>query len=45
MSYLVLSRNAEEPFNKFFSPDPDPDSDRLRGGPSYGYTPSYVTIK
>ena len=36
MSHLVLSRNGEESFK---SRDPDV----LRGGPSYGYTPSSVT--
>ena len=30
MSYLDLSRNDEESFNKLLSPDPDPDD--LRGG-------------
>ena len=38
MSYLILSRNGEESFNKFWSPDPD----HLRGGPIHGYTPSCV---
>ena len=30
MSYLVLSRNGEESFNNFLSPDLD--TDHLRGG-------------
>ena len=42
MSYLVVSRNGEESFNKFSIPDPNPDLDRLSGGPSHGYTPSCV---
>ena len=37
----VLSRNGEESFNKFLSPGPD----RLRGGPSHGYTPFCVKIQ
>ena len=40
MAYSVLSRNGEETFNKFTSPDPDQDN--LRGGSSHGYIPSYV---
>ena len=31
MSYLVLSRNGEETFNKLLSPDPDPDPDHIGG--------------
>ena len=30
MSYFVLSRNGEESFNKFWSPDADPDLDHLK---------------
>ena len=42
MSYLVLSSNGEESVNIFSSQNSDPDPDYLRGGPSHGYTPSYV---
>ena len=31
MPHLVLSRNGDESFNNFFSPDPDPDPDHVRG--------------
>ena len=37
MAYFVLSRNGEESFNTFLSPNPNPDPDHLRGGPSRGY--------
>ena len=40
MSYLVLSRNGDESFNKSL----DPDLDHLREGPSHGFTPSRVKI-
>ena len=40
MSYLVLSRNGDESFNNFLSPDPD--SDHLRGGPNHWYNTSCV---
>ena len=33
MAYFVLSHIDEESFNKFLSPDPDPEN--LRGGPSH----------
>ena len=42
MSFLVLSRNGEQSFNKYLTPDPDPVPDRFRGGLSLGYTPSCV---
>ena len=38
MSYLVLSRNGEESFNKFLSPDPDPGLDHLGRGANHGYS-------
>ena len=41
MAYCVLSRNAEECFNYFLSPDPDPA--HIRGGLSHGYNTSCVT--
>ena len=37
MAYFVISRNGEESFDAFSSPDPDPVLDFLRGGPSHGY--------
>ena len=37
MACVVLSRNCEESFSTFSSPDSDPDLDRLRGGPSHGH--------
>ena len=40
MAYFLLSRNGEESFNKFLSPDPD----HFRGGPSYGDNISCVKI-
>ena len=42
MAYLVLSPNGEESFNKFLSPDPAPDQDHVRRGPSHGYNTSCV---
>ena len=38
MAYFVLYPNAEEPLNKFLSPDPDPD--HLRRGSSHQYNTS-----
>ena len=43
MSYLVLSRNGEESFNKFLTPDPDPD--HFTGGSSKGYISFYCVKK
>ena len=42
MSYLVLYPDGEESFNKFLSPDPEPDLENLRGGPSRAYITSCV---
>ena len=40
MAYFILSPDGEESLNIFLSPDPDPD--RLRGGPSHGHNTSCV---
>ena len=39
MAYVVLSRNGEESFNKFSSPDPEPDPDHLRSHGDNTYAP------
>ena len=41
MSYIILSRNSQEYFNKFLCPDPDHN----RGGLWHMYTPSSKKIK
>ena len=38
MAYFVVSRNGEESFNKFLSPDPD----HLRAGPRHRYNTYFV---
>ena len=38
----MVSRNAEESLNKFRSPDPDTDSDHLRGEANHGNNTSCV---
>ena len=45
MTYLVVSRNGEESFYKFVTPDQDPNPDHLREGPSHGHNTSCVKIK
>ena len=42
VAYFDVSRNRDESFNKFLSPDPDPNPDHLRGGPSHGDNTSCV---
>ena len=42
MEYFGLSPYGEESLNEFLSPDPDPDTDHLRGGPSHGCNTSCV---
>ena len=45
LAYFVLSRNGEESFNKFSSPNLVPDPDHLRGGPSHGDITDVEKIK
>ena len=42
MAYFFLSRNGEESLNKLLSPDPERDSDHLRGESNHMYTRSGV---
>ena len=42
MAYFVLSPNGEETLNTFLSPDPDPNTDHPREGPSDEHNTSCV---